>query len=244
MRVKRLKLAIITAVWKRPEVFKMFAQGIHALAPTFERLNVDCQVMIAGSEGSLSKNMVLEQGPPFNTYSETENQPLAQKVNLPLRAARTWGADYVLCVGSDDIISPELMELYIGAMRKNADFIGVTDFYFYDTLTKTAAYWGGYREPFRKGVTCGAGRVISKRLLDLWQWKIWETKHNSVLDTSIDEKLKAVEHKQCIFAMKDYGVMAVDIKSSTNMTPFKMWDNTKKIDAKILTQKFKMLCAE
>ena len=176
---KRIKLAIITAVWKRPEIFEMFAQGIHALAPTFERLNIDYQVFVAGSEGKDSKEMVLKHG--FH-YSEAPNQPLAAKVNAPLHWAKHWGADYVLCVGSDDILSPELIEIYISAMRRRADFIGVTDFYFYDTVTKKAAYWGGYREPFRRGVTCGAGRVISKRLLDLWQWKIWETRHNSVLD--------------------------------------------------------------
>jgi hypothetical protein len=233
----KIKLSIVSMVWKRPEVFEIFAKGIHDLKvpPDFE-----LSVFISGSEGRTSKTMVERHG--FK-YIEIPNQPLARKANASLALARD--SDYVLCVGSDDILHPDTFTTYCEIMRQGVDFIGVLDFYFYDTTTGKASYWGGYTEPYRKGRTCGAGRVLSKRILDLWKWQVWEVKHNHILDNSIDKKLKNVEHKSCVFKLRDFGLFATDVKSTTNMTPFELWPNSKYINPKILTDKFPYLkCAE
>jgi hypothetical protein len=235
---KKLTVAIVSAVWKRPEVFELFAQGIKHLQ---KNSNIDLPVFIAGSEGEKSKRMVRRHG--FN-YIEIKNDPLASKVNAPVQLAKTINPDYVLCLGSDDIISPGLMKEYEKEMRKGFDFIGVTDFYFYDTVTKKSSYWGGYRDPRRVGHTCGAGRLISKRLLDLWNWTPWETKDSKVLDNSMQTKLKNTPHSISTFSIKDRGVFGLDIKSSTNMTPFDLWDNTKYIDTSIIKKQFPFICAE
>lgn len=233
-----MKIAIVSLVWKRPEVFEMFAQGIHALKIPKD---VQVQVFISGSEGSTSRIPVESHG--FQ-YVEIPNQPLAKKANAPLRFAKKWDADYVLCMGSDDVLSPELFLLYIDIMRKGVDFMGVLDFYFYDTTTGKASYWGGYNDR-RAGLTCGAGRVLSRRILELWNWSVWESKHNHILDNSMDEKLRDIEHRSCTFRMKDYDLYAVDIKSSTNMTPFELWPNTRYVKSELLTKKFPFIvCAE
>jgi len=230
--MKRIKLAIVSGVWKRPEVFEMFAQGIHELE---KMKQLEIVTIISGSEGEKSKKMVENHG--FD-YVEIPNQPLAVKMNAPVYRAKDLKVDFVLCLGSDDIISPELMEIYIDGMRKKADFIGVTDFYFYDTTTKKSIYWGGYKEPYRSGCTCGAGRILSKRLLNVWNWNLWETKHSHILDNSIDEKLRTTDHSSYTFAMADYNVFALDVKSSVNMTPFKLWPNSQFINNSVLENKF------
>ena len=46
-----MKISIVTGVWKRPEVFEMFAQGI-------KNLGVEVDVIVAGSEGKRSRDMV------------------------------------------------------------------------------------------------------------------------------------------------------------------------------------------
>jgi glycosyltransferase involved in cell wall biosynthesis len=231
-----IKIAVVSMVWKRPEIFELFAQGIKAwvIPPDFK-----LSVFIAGSEGRTSRAMVEKHG--FQ-YLEAPNQPLAQKANRSISMAK--GHDYVICMGSDDILHPDTFTTYCNIMRKGVDFIGVQDFYFYDTTTGKASYWGGYKEPYRIGRTCGAGRVLSKRILDLWKWHVWEVKHNHILDNSMDEKLKHMEHKSCIFKLKDYDLFAADVKSTTNMTPFELWPNSKYINPKILTDKFPYLCAE
>lgn len=219
-----LKLAIVTGVWKRPEVFKLFAKHTKRLLKS----NIDIQVFVAGSEGKTSEDMVRKEG---FFYVEMPNHPLAEKMNTPLQMAKQWGADYVLCVGSDDIITPQLLLIYQAYMRAEYDFIGVLDWYFYDLTSKKALYWGGYKDS-RKGATCGAGRVLSKDLLNKWGWRIWENKHNRILDNSMEEKLKQTTHKAVTFSLKDFDIYAFDIKSSTNMTPFEQWPNSRYINAK------------
>lgn len=223
------RIVIVTAVWKRPEVFKMFAQSIHNLN------DPDIEVIVAGSEGEESKRMVLEAG--FN-YIEKPNQPLADKHNATTREARRYMPTHVLCLGSDDLISPELWAIYKDIAARGIDYSGVTDFYFYDVKTKKSAYWGGYIDS-RRGETAGAGRMLSWNLLNKWNWKPWEKRHSHILDDSMPQKLKALRgYSKEIFSLKDRGVYAIDIKSEINMTPFELWPNTKYINDKELKLKF------
>jgi len=233
MSETKLRVAICTAVWKRPEIFEMFAKGIHNLIKNCP--DIEFEVIVAGSEGQKSKSMVLKH--EF-WYLEIVNDPLSIKMNSTVMLAKTLNVDYILGVGSDDVITPELMYLYKESMENRVDYIGVLDFYFYDTTSGKSSYWGGYREAYRKGHTCGAGRLISKRLLNLWNWQPWEARHSKILDTSIQEKLKHTPHTTKVFSLKQNNVYALDIKSSTNMTPFELWDNTIHIDTEIIKMKF------
>jgi hypothetical protein len=230
-----MKIAIVTAVWKRHEIFELFAKGIHEL----EKINgVEIVTVVAGSERELSKNLVEKHN---FLYIEIPNQPLAEKVNAPLLIAKDLNVDYVLCLGSDDIIHPDLMLKYIELMKQGFDFIGVLDFYFLEIESKKASYWGGYRDFRRVGHTCGAGRIASKRLLNQWNWKIWENEHSKILDNSFENKLSETKHTPFTFKLKDFDLYGLDIKSSVNMTPFELWDNTNYIEKNIIFDKFKYL---
>lgn len=232
-----IRVAIVTAVWKRPEIFELFARGIHELK---RGIGAEIPVIVAGSEGTKSRKMVEAHG---FTYIEVPNDPLATKVNAPMLIAKDAKVDYVLCMGSDDIITPELFKVYEEYMRQGYDFIGVLDWYFYDTVSRKAAYWGGYRDERRKGHTCGAGRLLSVRILNLWNWQPWEIKDSKVLDNSMQNKLKTTPHSIATFTLKEKNVLALDIKSSTNMTPFQLWDNTSYINADVIKNKFPYVCA-
>ena len=221
-----MRIAMVTGVWRRPEVFEMFAKGV-------KHLGVDVDVIVAGSEGSRSRRMVEAKG---FTYVEVPNQPLAAKMNATTMLAE--GYDYVICMGSDDILSPELMKHYLKYMNEGFDFIGIEDCYFYDLRTKRAAYWGGYRERYRQGVTAGIGRCISKKLMEKWEWQPWEVSDSKYLDNSMQGRISG---KQVTLNCKELGVYALDIKSVINMTPFKLWDNTSYIDAQIIRDNFKYL---
>jgi len=236
--VDKIKLVVVSAIWKRHDVFKLFAKGIHLLKK-YSKIEID--VVISGSEGLKSKSIVEKEG---FIYIEIPNDPLAEKVNAPVLYAKKLHATHILCLGSDDIISPELFDLYIKYIKEGYDYIGVTDFYFYDLINKKSSYWGGYTESWRKGHTAGAGRILNARLLNLWDWMPWENKHNKILDTSIQEKLKRTPHSIKTFSLKENKVFALDIKSGINMTPFKLWDNTNYIDNSIIKNKFPYVCVE
>lgn len=233
-----MKIAICTAVWQRPEIFELFAKGIHHLNDNTPH---ELLVIVAGSEKERSKNMVEAHG---FTYIEYPNQPLALKMNATTQYAGQSGCDYVLCLGSDDIIHPTLMAAYEPYMQKGIDYIGVLDWYFYDTRTGKASYWGGYREPRRKGHTCGAGRLISNRLMRQWNWAPWKREHSHMLDNSMQDNLAKTKHTDATFKLTDVKAYGLDIKSSVNMTPFAMWDNTTLINAELIKQQFSYLFTE
>jgi hypothetical protein len=239
---RKIKLAIVASVWKRPEVFEMFLKGICFLSekcPQFE-----FNLIVSGSfqdEGFDFNNRVFEQMIKKRDgykYIEIPNEPLAAKVNASTYACKNLGVDYVLCLGSDDIMTPELLNEYAIHMRNGVDFIGVTDFYFYDTVSGKSLYWGGYTEAYRKGHTAGAARAISARLMNQWDWMPWENKDSLILDKSMQDKLKVTPHTIHTFSMREKGLFALDIKSETNMTPFAKWNNSEFIDTKIIKEKF------
>ena len=220
-----MKISMVTGVWKRPDVFEMFAKGVH-------NLGIEIDVIVSGSEGEQSRKMVEAHG--FH-YIEIPNQPLAKKMNATTLKAKELGSDYVICMGSDDIMSPELLKHFQIAMSAGYDYIGITDLYFYDTVSKKAAYWGGYRDRHRRGVCAGPCRAISKKLMNTWGWQPWKVGDDAMLDNSMERQPKG---RQKIFNLKRLGCYALDIKSSTNMTPFELWDNTSYIDSSIIKEKF------
>jgi hypothetical protein len=240
----KIKLAIVTSIWGRPEIVELFMKGVDELRKNCPEF--DIQVVVSGSIQDEERikykgkefGCLLNNTKSFFKYIEIPNEPLAAKVNATTYACRNLDVDYVMCVGSDDIMSPEFLNAYIPYMRNNIDFIGVTDGYFYDTVSKKSLYWAGYREENRKGHTLGAFRALSSRLLSQWDWMPWENKDSAVLDKSMQDKLKRTAHTIETFTMKEKGVIGVDIKSSTNMTPFKKWDNAEFIDSEIILNKF------
>lgn len=250
---EKIKLAIVTSVWGRPKIFEMFQQGVMKLRELCAEFDIVLVVSGSIQEDDAYKHLRMDlfedfiklnefsnslNEKRFFKYIEIPNEPLAAKVNATTYACRNLGVHYVLCMGSDDIMSPELLNEFAISMRKGIDFIGVTDGYFYDTVSKQALYWGGYREAYRKGHTLGAFRALSARLLSQWDWMPWENKDSHVLDKSMQDKLKVTPHTIHTFSMKEKGLFALDIKSSTNMTPFKKWDNSEFIDVQIIKQQF------
>jgi len=220
----KIKPCIVTGMWKRPEVFKIFGQN-------YRELGID--VIVAGSEGKKSKQLAESFG---FIYLERPNRPLAEKMNATITEGLKRGYTHFICVGSDDLLSTELLDEYKRLIRLGYHFIGVLDFYFYELQTGKASYWGGYRDRQRLKHTCGAGRVLSRKLVESWKGKVWEGER--YLDSSMQEKLANSDLPKYVFKLKDKGLFAVDIKSNTNLTPFSLWDNSSYINGQILEDEF------
>jgi hypothetical protein len=227
------KIAVITPMFQRHDVFELYIKGVEAL----RRDGVEIIPCISGSEKGISRQLA---GKMRNSrYIEISNEPLAEKTNAALRLGSD--CDYFLNLGSDDVIHPEAFSIYLDLMKQGFDFIGVTDFYFYDLQSKQALYWAGYTEDYRRGCTCGAGRVLSRKFVEDHNWHIWENKHSLKLDNSMDEKLRNYNGMSCLFSLKEHRVFGLDIKSDSNMTPFMQWDNSNFIESKLITNKFNYL---
>jgi hypothetical protein len=228
-----MKISFITAVWQRPEVFMLFTKGMARLIQDFPK--IDISVVVVGSEGQKSQSMVRAEG---YHYIEYPNDPLSIKMQSTVSYAQKMiDPDYYFCLGSDDIIHPKLFKEYLRHAKKGVDYIGCLDWYFHDIFLNKSSYWGGYIDARRKGLFCGAGRMISRNLLDKMDGVIWKG-NDMMLDTSMEERMKSIDYTSHAIHLKSKKLYGLDIKSAINMTKFDLWDNTKYIDNKIIFKQF------
>lgn len=226
-----MRLAIVTGIWKRPEIFRMFAAGVVMLQDHFKgRLEIAC--CVAGSEGRLSRDLVGSYKNFF--YTETPNQPLGQKMNQAAHLASRLSPNYCLMLGSDDLIGISLMEKYYIAMQKGVDYSFLMDCYFFDTVSKRGLYWGGYTKAFNRGRALGMGRLISARILNQLRWICWPPGYDRILDTAFDRQMDRTRCSRLPINLKNERLFALDIKSTMNMTNFMQWDNSQFVDGKKL----------
>jgi len=226
-----MRVAIVTGIWKRPEIFSMFAAGVMHLQDMFKG-SIEIVCCVAGSEGSISRSIVEMYSNFF--YTETPNQPLGAKMNQATSLAKKLEADYCLMVGSDDIIGHSLMEKYFELMQRGVDYAYLTDCYFFDTVSKRGLYWGGYIRSFNRGKGAGIGRLISKSFLNKMNWICWPPGYDRVLDTAFDKQVERLAGSKIEINLMRDKLFALDIKSSTNMTPFEQWENSRFVDGKKL----------
>lgn len=208
-----MKIGILSAMWQRPEVFEIFATGINRLQGQFDIIPV-----IVGSEGEASRELCRKY--QF-MYLERPNNPLGRKFNEGLRVFRGTDVDYVMVMGSDDIISNNLIEAYMPYMEKRKDIIGILDIYFYDMIKKEMHYLPGYglrkQDKHRKGEPLGLARCLSRDLIDKCHWQLWQNSVDKGLDWTMWMKLKRMRVRPVTLRLTDINALALDLKSGHNI---------------------------
>jgi len=207
-----MKIVVIVAVWKRPEIFRIFAESITSLKG-------DIAVCVAGSPEDGCKAISLGYG--FD-YVQVPNRPLNKKLNAASYLASKTDADYFLIMGSDDIINQELFNKYL-ELAKKYEHIYLTDAYFYDTIYKKLKFWRGYKG--RKGMerALGCGRLLSRRLMRDVLFQPWPNDKdiNKGLDRYLMDNMDLKESESIGITTWGTNMAVMDIKSSVNITKMK-----------------------
>jgi hypothetical protein len=206
-----MKLGILTAVWQRYDVLETFKEGIERLK---QHSNIEIEVVAVGSEGKKSANACKE----FH-YVPFKNKPLSNKWNAGMLKMKELNVDYVLCLGSDDLMCNNALDKYIEAMEQGFDFIGLLDCFIYDTKTNDLRFWVGYNGK-RIGETAGIGRCLSSRLLEQMSYLPWGDGIDRGLDGAMFKELKNINHTQKLFGCLKDNIFAVDLKDSQSLTGF------------------------
>ena len=122
----------------------------------------------------------------------------------------------VMIVGSDDLVTPVYIEAVKYLLEKGVDYITLPSLYFYDLQSG--------RMHFCLAERLGLGRVLSRRLLDLLDWKPWPEGLNSGLDGAMYQRIQELkkeghevrEFKFPVQLCGKLGIAAMDIKGSDN----------------------------
>lgn len=160
------------------------------------------------------------------------NNPLSDKWNYGLSMLRKHKFKYLMILGSDDIISSNLLNRLINIMdNDNYDMCGLLDIYFYDINDDIGVHWTGYDEKSgRLGETVGAGRFYTKKLVEYFNYKLWTDGKNSVLDLDVSKRIKNFK----IYSTNIlHGEYIIDMKGGDEqITNFSFFKNCKKINIK------------
>lgn len=146
-----MKVLIFLAAWKRPEITEICFMGINRLRKN-SRLPIETLVVIS------EESMI----PLCNKYDIRwtfyKNDPLGEKKNHGLNEAMKLEWDYLVEIGSDDLIKNELLELYYPFMERGESFFGTKDAVIIDSNN-------GNCRRLKSDTPYGLGRCISRKVI-------------------------------------------------------------------------------
>ena len=146
-----MRLLVFLAVWKRPEITKICFVGINRLIKN-SRLPIEAFAVI-------SEESMIPLCKKYNiNYTFYKNDPVGEKKNHGLNEAMKLEWDYLLEIGSDDLVKDELIDLYEPFLGKY-DLFGTKDAIVIDSEN-------GRCMRLNSDTTYGLGRCISRKALE------------------------------------------------------------------------------
>lgn len=147
-----MTVLIFLAAWKRPEITEICFMGINRLRKN-SRLPIETLVVIS------EESMI----PLCNKYNIRwtfyKNDPLGEKKNHALNEAMKLEWDYLVEIGSDDILKDELLDLYYPLMMEGRSFFGTKDAVVINSENGSCIR-------LRSDTPYGLGRCISRKTLE------------------------------------------------------------------------------
>lgn len=176
----------------------------------------DVKIVVCGSEESISRDLAYKYG---FSYVEAPNRPLGRKANIRLQRIAQLSPDYVLFLGSDDLMSIKTWSKYENWMREGYDEIASMDFHLYDTKGDQAAYCHGYDGTERSGEPMAVGRCLHKSILEKMKWRLWDDRKHSGIDATV-KKMYEIPANRKFYFHKTEQTLICGFKTSTNIWPF------------------------
>lgn len=209
-----MKLAIVCAVFKRPELTSIVLNHYNRLK---QEEGFDLQLIAVGSEGQASRTICEEAG---WHYIEHPNVPLSQKINRLFEEAKKYDVDGVIWIGSDTLMSKLLLDYYDLNFSDKEEYVqGITDLYFYDIPRDESLYF----KYIHTTEIIGTGRFFSKKILDKVNWRICgDAVINRGVDSHASRYLKRLGIGENGISMEHAQGVCVEIKSDVVMTQYEM----------------------
>lgn len=168
-----IKIVLLVPVYKRPEILLLFIRHLKRNLPDYAELK---PVFIVSPEDPNIENVNwLLKGQDIFYY---KNQPLGEKMNAGVNYIKRYDFDYLMNIGSDNIWTGLLWELYKPYFESKNKFFGINDFHCMNYLTGEFILIKNYNTaPDDSPAPIGACRMIHKSILpesDLyrkeWLW--------------------------------------------------------------------------
>ena len=105
------------------------------------------------------------------------NTPLGKKWQKGISICKRYSPDFIIILGSDDILSLKYIESAEKYISQGYELVSLKDWYVYNTQNNNL-----YNCKYKSNRSIGAGRIISKKILDRINWKLFPIDKNNTLD--------------------------------------------------------------
>lgn len=205
------KISIVTAVHGREHLWDLFTIGVMNLKDEFEYL-YEVEVVVACST---EKERLYFYRRGF-TALLTGNEWLGKKWNDAIQHAYLSGSDYILMIGSDDVISPDIVDLYAPYIDNQVPAFWTQSMLTLNWDTDEIKHFKGYKRYQNLGI--GAGKMISKEALENSKGRPSEEEIERGLDSSIEARIRQDGFESKVIRKpKPY---ILDIKGEDNLNKF------------------------
>jgi ribosomal protein S13 len=131
-----------------------------------------------------------------------------------MKYMQTIGADYVMILGSDDIISTEYFRKTLTEMEKDIDLICTNVIYFYCGQGQDRGKLVKLDSLPIKGI----GKTVSKKVLDQCDWTLWNEDKSWGMDAIASKTI--AKYAQTKSVIED---VIVDVKTRVNLNSYRIW---------------------
>lgn len=161
-----MRIAVVAPVWGRLLTTRLFWTGMQRVRRHWAEHTV--QVFAVGNEPG-HEALTAEFGGQF-VFCENR---LGKKFNAGCIATLEWAADYVLVMGSDDLLSPDLAAQYLRLMEDGVSYAGVRGCFMLEPTSQRALFLKGHAGIGRLGEIIGAGRLLRGGVLERAGGRLW-----------------------------------------------------------------------
>lgn len=203
-----MKTLILTPVFRRPEIVRIFLEGYQRLKEHADIMLV-CIVSPEDPHRDYLIDMIIDHD---GEVCEWSNKYLGEKKNAGLEFALDFEFDYLMELGSDNLVNPAIFRLYEPYMKKRVPFFGLNNLYVLEWATKKCLYI----EKYNSQHTYGAGRMLLNSAITVHPWP---DKAQEGLDTLAMKKLKEMGISETVVDVGETPYI-LDIKTDTNINDF------------------------
>src|SRR5258706_4726897 len=170
------KILFYLAVWKRLEVTELCFMGLKRLM----------EYSGASAFAVISEKSMIPLCKKYGIdFFEHENRPLGLKKNAGLNELMKKEFDYLIELGSDDLILNSVIDLYKPMMKSGEDFFGSNKILFIDSTNGQCRSYEALEGQY--GMGWGLGRCVSRKLLEKVGSKVKMKVHQTCFSTITED---------------------------------------------------------
>ena len=221
--MKSIRIIVLTCIYGRSDVTDTFISALYrfvARSPEWVQINA---VFVVSNSDDWANIVVHTDYYDWMETTYSPNMPLGRKHNLGISFTHhMMQYDYIMQLGSDDLVSDEIWQYYEKPLQAGRKFFGLSDLYFYNAKTHAVKHYGSNQ-------VFGACRMIHRDIVrqlvrDTGYVQLWTDEKNSALDRDSENNITK-EIGFCnirVLPVKTPKPMVIDIKTEENINK---WDD-------------------